>query len=607
MNRDILFSIASQESPSRDEYGKEPKFSRALLLDRIGDGNIRANGSRFLQLPTYLIADIVDLLYADNSSLGALALANSTCRQMARSGQFSTVTFNYSPQSRCIIEKIAEEHADPLASLNGALGRCVRKFTMVSPPERETIINGSLEDMTQLQSDQRYNTYRGQLIDLILLVLERAMPNLQVIEWLDDFQPNNDFLKRIMRSPAKSIKIGSLKMNPSPNPILLEEFDVSLTWPIQHLSFNPDDLLFMPSKLEEAILRSCASTVQSLNLSQVRVLKSDSMSVINGPIAFPQLTSLQLNVVLLSAADYSCLLGPRLRQLKLPFCYNSAELTEALARCDTLRDLETLAIPLIPIKKDDAERMFQFVVRHSRIKKLFVGEHMKAQGDDARLDDVLIPFLSPERFANLTSLQLSWGGGSTLEETKPHIAYVPFGSLCAIGTLTVLKQLSLAAGILTGDNCQWLIDHGQMRVALEKLQNLEILAFSRDTYRHGPNPNVEEYYSHRFITGQDVVDILHLKDEDLDDPYEDFEMPQRTTLSPDEEWIWERCHANRMIQEAERYSTVLRKLRWIYLGQRPMTVQESAHGGRRAVVPLTEVRDSCFTYLRELFTYKNMI
>ncbi|KAI0884509.1 uncharacterized protein GGS22DRAFT_188722 [Annulohypoxylon maeteangense] len=606
MNAEILTLIRSQEAPGRDDYGKESKPPRAVLLDRIVSCNrVQVSGSQLLQLPTCILTDIADLLHADRASLGALALVNSTCQQLARSSQFSEVTFNYDHRSQCIIQKIAEEHTTSHISQKAGLGCCVRKFTMTST-SRRTDTSGSLENMNQLELYKEDNSYQGQPINLILSMLELAMPNLQVIEWLDDFQPNNHFLRRMMLSPAKSIKIGSLQMRTADTHAYIQGFDTSLAWPIRHLSFNPDDILFMSPELGEAILRSCAPTIEFLSWSQYLNLKLETISVAERPIAFPRLTSLQLNVVSLSTEVYLCFLSPRLRQLKLPFCYNGQELTEALSRCDTLRDLETLAIPLLPIKEDYAELMYRFIARHSHIRKLFIAEHTKAKGGEAHLDSFLNTFLSPNRFRNLTSLSLSWGGGSEREETKPHIVQVSFRSLCAVGKLTALNQLSLAAGILKGGQCQWLIDHDQMRVALGKLQNLRVLAISRDTYRHGPNPAVDEYYSNRFITDQDVMEILHLRYEDLDVRSEERETRQHIALRPEEERAWEKCHRNRMIREAERYSNVLRTLRWIYLGQRPMAIKRSLHGEHREIVPLTKERDSCFTYLRELFMFKNL-
>ncbi|KAI0900274.1 hypothetical protein F4806DRAFT_504150 [Annulohypoxylon nitens] len=590
MDAEINSLRRSQEAPGRDSYAQESKPSQALLLDRIvNKDRLQTPSSRLLQLSSYILADIIDLLADDKVTLGALALVNSTCQQLARSSQFSAITFDHSPRSRYLLEKIKEEYHVRIC--RGALGRCVRKFTMAHKPDSDE------DDDVECERD----------FESVIWVLIHAMPNLQVVEWLDDLELKKRFFRTLVESPAKSVKIGSLEMKYPASFPLIHDPHLLLPWQIRHLSYNTDNILFIPPNLDEEVLRSCASTVESLSWSQLMGPASAEMYMTRIPFTFPRLTTLQLNVVLIPTWSYLRFFNSPLRQLRLPFWYDKDKLTMALSECHTMRDLETLAVPYFPPHEEGAERVSQFISRHSHIRKLSVEEDKMAQVHEAHINTFLIPLLTPERFTNLRSLAISWGGGCTKAETKPHIVHVSFRSLCAIGELTALEQLSLAAGIMTGGRCQWLIDHDQIRIALGKLENLKLLAISRDTYRHGPNPNVEEYYTSPFLTDQDVIDIFNIRQEDLEEAYREPNMNPTTILRPVEEWAWEKCHLNRMVREAENYSTVFPCLKWVYIGQRPMAIQQNLHNSRPAVVPLTQLRDSCFTYLKETFTFKNAI
>ena len=67
-----------------DQYGKDRDKKRPLLLDAVMEGQERASHSRLLQMPTEILAEIIDLLGDSKSALANLALVSRDCRQLAR-------------------------------------------------------------------------------------------------------------------------------------------------------------------------------------------------------------------------------------------------------------------------------------------------------------------------------------------------------------------------------------------------------------------------------------------------------------------------------------------------------------------------------------------
>ncbi|KAI5862257.1 hypothetical protein GGS23DRAFT_597868 [Durotheca rogersii] len=120
----------------------------ALLLDRVMEDHpisrqASEGSSRLLALPAEILAEILDLLAGDARALGALALASSDCRQLARSRQFAAVRFDYSPWAQELARALADELAarvrdrdrgGPGAAPRPAIGACVRSFVMASTP-----------------------------------------------------------------------------------------------------------------------------------------------------------------------------------------------------------------------------------------------------------------------------------------------------------------------------------------------------------------------------------------------------------------------------------------------------------------------------------------
>ncbi|KAH6660886.1 hypothetical protein BKA67DRAFT_549476 [Truncatella angustata] len=62
----------------------EVERKRLFLLDQVVEGHYRTPGSRLLELPSYILVNIVDHLTGEHEALVSLVLANTDRQQLAR-------------------------------------------------------------------------------------------------------------------------------------------------------------------------------------------------------------------------------------------------------------------------------------------------------------------------------------------------------------------------------------------------------------------------------------------------------------------------------------------------------------------------------------------
>lgn len=200
----------------------------------------------------------------------------------------------------------------------------------------------------------------------------------------------------------------------------------------------------------------------------------------------------------------------------------------------------------------------------------------------------LLPILS-KSFSNLTSLGLVWSENSISETALQYIS-----------SLSTLQQLHLSAGNRSGWKHDWLIDHILMRKHLSRLQGLQKLAFSRDTYFRNSrlvqdNPEehqyeAEDYYGLRIVPYDWIYDNHDIYTEAVYGNSGDYDEAAENRL-------WEEWHRDCMLEEAEEYKRILPRLTWLYFGKIPMHVPRS----EASVEPLHPERDNCSTFLQNMF------
>lgn len=339
-------------------------------------------------------------------------------------------------------------------------------------------------------------------------------------------------------------------------------------------------------------------------------------------------------------AAWSSFLSAPLRHLSLPL-HGLNTSKQYMSDCPTFQDLETLVVPTLSMDMELAKPIADFVLQHSHVSKLSV-----QNSTPYLLDQHILPALANEQWLNLTSLSISWRypANITSSDTQQAYTHIAAESLAAITRIRTLEQLCLSAGEAIDEAAGWrqfwLPDHDDLRLRLQGLDNLQKLAFFRDTYMipdEIPFRDIESYYDDRWVTQAEFDDALSLPhfgpanqgrlrlrqrhdaraadsvddDDDVDDygfEREDYEINVHVDVGnfAPNDMVWERAHLYRMLKEAEQYATVLPNLKWVFCGQRPMSV-EATEGSEEKIfkaTPLTNQRDSLGEILTPIFEMK---
>jgi hypothetical protein len=590
----------------RDEFGKQQDLRLPLLLPTVLEGHPIASKSPLFGLPVEILGDIVDLIADDQTTLAALALVNSDCRQLARSCQFAHVCFDYSTGSSRLLLRLVDEarirRGDGVpanVTRQPFLGSCIRSVTV--RPRLEWVrqhhsdLYASFRSIAREQLDKLDKEATTHYLDgfrtPILTTLKHAMPNLEALSWMDRMCLDDTFFTIVTHLPIRHLNISRARIG---EPYRLEPPLAPLAMPLESLSFGgyqctdehhkeeaeADDAYPGMSRFISTLLQRCSPTLRRLSFSDMAFYsfryRRKSVSFGQEQIAFPRLRYLDLSPIMGNpdAVAWSSILSAPLRHLTLPFGLYESDRTygQSLSTCQPFRDLETLVVPYLGDETSaTAQGIIDFISRHPRLCKLSV-----SQGEPSQLiDSSLVPLIANGRWSNLRSLSLAWFGQVAHETTEPNIVTIAAETLATIGSIESLEQLSLSAGFPAGWRHQWLVDHAVVRLSLRRLPRLKRLAFLRDTYRKDPDGlgdvDVEGYYDDQLVTSAD-----------------------------------EDAHRERMIREANEYAAALQQLEWIYCGQWPMDIrkEQTSSGVKRSAMPLGESRDSCRTFLGRMFAMK---
>jgi hypothetical protein len=631
MDRDVSsLMIGTFNGSGRDQFGREPDKRRSLLLDTVMEGRARASHTRLLQMPAEILADIIDLLSDEKSTLSSLALVNSDCRQLARCCQFAEVEFDYSRQAQQLFLELA---CGPLARpQQPTIAACIRRLTFSSRPHyvaqhhrdlHDSIWGQAAESVTKDEREtlmKESGEFYTRLRKASILAMS-AMPNLETLTWKDGFSLDRNFFEGITRSKAQHVQLNrttidepwSMKppLTPSSWPIRSLDLNISLAYQATKKSDDTENGTGQTNPMTNffsTLFQLCSPTLESLawTYKDFQPGARGFASLGESPISFPRLRHLQLGLLKIDSFAISSFLAAPLKSLDL----SESILADAgthISLCGPFRDLGSFVVTSLPKKMQPCSHIAEFIIHHNDIYRLFVHERGDALENDAHLDRYIIPALMKHDFSNLRSLSLAWGGGSIDESTKPHQVHIPQTALKIIGRLVSLEQLSLRAGYCFGWRHQWLVNHEELRRYFSQLKRLKILALVRDTY-HIPLPgiDVEMYYEFRYSGDQERIDAGKRPELDqtenplLGTPSEGEEHNERNDF---QDQLWERAHRNRMLEQAEKYAASLPRLEWILCGQRPMGFKQKFEGSTTPPIaePLTKFRDECYTFLQSTF------
>jgi hypothetical protein len=599
-----------------DTYGKSDEAKLGcLLLEKVTGGRPRASQSRLLSLPAEILASIVDLLSA--SDLASLALVNSDCQHLARSGQFSDIHLDYSQRAQDLVVHLLDDGQQ--MNKNGtnlnSIGSCVRRVTFASDPDNVVEYHKEAWSLTGFRSEEEeegikgaaYKHYRAVQASSLLAINKITMPNLEILKWSDDFAIQEYFFRFISLTSAQHTILDGLSLK---TPITLHPPVGTAVWPLRKLDLDvslPRQADGKPSDagFYEDFLRLCAPTLESLKFNErdSGVSKMEFFKE-QDPPSFPRLRNLRLRVLDPPTSFISIFMDSPVRSLEIPKEIQNAGSMAAMIG-DGFRDLENLVVPHLPFKDTLSGEIARFLQEHEKIQKLCVHENSYAKGNRAHLDRHIIPVLAQGGFEHLTSLSLQWGGAA-IDGTETSAVHVPEASLAVISQIKSLQKLKLGAGVTSGWQCQWLVDHESVARLLRPLQNLQLLAFYRDTYLTPGDSDggVEDYYMRRTFT--DAVQAIASERPEFDVAFEQH--VTRVRGSNPNNFIlyretWERAHRNRMLNYAEGYASVLQALETIVCGQRPIAIKCNPQEpkGTRKAVPLTVDRDICYSYLQTTF------
>ncbi|RYO91984.1 hypothetical protein DL766_007174 [Monosporascus sp. MC13-8B] len=115
------------------------------------EGRPIASDSPLLNLPPEILGDIIDLIADKKTTLAALALVNSDCRQLARSCQFADICFDYGRNSSQLLLRLSDEARTRFGCAVGGnitrplfIGPCIRRVTVSPYPEWVAYVHNDL-------------------------------------------------------------------------------------------------------------------------------------------------------------------------------------------------------------------------------------------------------------------------------------------------------------------------------------------------------------------------------------------------------------------------------------------------------------------------------
>ncbi|KAL8778700.1 MAG: hypothetical protein Q9213_007287 [Squamulea squamosa] len=220
---------------------------RPLAFDRLLKGRSPVSESRLLHLPTELLELVLEQVPLD--SLPPLALANSDCRQLARSRQFARLCLKWGKRIDQVIDQLETESKERKwgwgCTQKPALGPCIRHLIFTTSLDR-------------------------QLVHRILLLFRdrTPLPHLEFLRWEDRNPLKPFFFESIMRSSIKHLRVHRAEaiwrpagisqfLHRPPGSLQLKSLFLEMTTP-----WNPD--LQNTLSFCTILLHLCSATLESL-------------------------------------------------------------------------------------------------------------------------------------------------------------------------------------------------------------------------------------------------------------------------------------------------------------------------------------------------------
>ena len=149
-----------------------------LAFDRVTEGRRYSPDFFITRLPVEIVTEIVQFI--PQPDLANFALVNWDCRQLARSRQFSSVTFNYSDRAIGIVRILHKECLDRSAQ-DGQLSRpgigpCIRRIIVRT-------VKGAIIKIANPEKRAEHATHTACMKQI--LSVPSVLPHLERINWFD--------------------------------------------------------------------------------------------------------------------------------------------------------------------------------------------------------------------------------------------------------------------------------------------------------------------------------------------------------------------------------------------------------------------------------------
>ncbi|KAL4901283.1 hypothetical protein BDW74DRAFT_181860 [Aspergillus multicolor] len=287
---------------------------------------------------------------SDKSSLASLALVNSDYRQLARSCQFRTVVFDYSPKSNALLVELQGEtlergDSEDNRTKRPSVGACIR------------CVRAKLNDVSQawIKAMKDNRNESRSLYDSRLTQIVPHLPHLDTLDLSNLVTIDSTFLNLLANSRSKHLRHLRLQGYVGPE-ITNIRIDEGASWPLESLDIevrlelmNNEERDIDSSRYWDSLFRACSSTLQSLMLDQIILLEDEDLDQdsLDEPITFtaefPRLESLHMGPdINICPSTFKRLLQSE-RLSTLFFNPDRDSTAECLVQIDQLKSLRTLA------------------------------------------------------------------------------------------------------------------------------------------------------------------------------------------------------------------------------------------------------------------------
>lgn len=549
-----------------------------LSLDRVLSGKSINSSLPIFRLPIELVSHIVP--YLSPLDIRRLAFVDRDSRQLARALQFAHVELDYSSRSLELLATLRNEVDEP-HDKEHRLGICIRRLTVRNTwsdfSSKESL---ELDDFRRLSIREQYieaeTLTKATYLDNICSLLPH-LPNLHILDWKDEEPLKPDMLGSIMSSSIRHLRLDGPLLDPS---FTLTPPAGQNDWPIESLSINIGWLLTSSgpgdvTSFISSLMRLTAPTLRYLTWSgYAGQILWETPSCVD--FRFPVLQEVTLDHPMLKEPTMLNTIIRKNTHIRSISVNSNPVVSQFLSCCGYIPSLDRLRWDQSHLESYDD--LLEFVHNNTQLASLEVTSPLPS----IIIKSIIINH-GHQTFDHLTVLHLVLEGHDFSEDI-----------LTTISSITSLQRLWLSTGTQHGVRHDWTIDHEILAEALRPLSRLETLVLTRDTYAVDGHPlldsSTERYYVNRALPRDLLLSDYLTKDElkKMDCPIIPideaiFLMSSLRCLA------WERWHRSQMVAVAARYAETLTRLKWCFVGQLPIRVDDIKP--RRAVRPMTEERD----------------